>query len=163
MLTIERSYYILRLSVSSINGDLDIMTLTTFRTPFNVFDQALANLAAAEAPASQGWKPAVDVIENEQSIVIKADLPGVPQSDIEVKFDNGTLTIKGERKFENEQKQQGYRRIERSYGSFARHYTLPDTVDAENVKADYKNGELTVILPKKEAAKPRTIPVVINA
>jgi HSP20 family protein len=139
------------------------MTLTTFRTPFNVFDQALANLASAEAPASQGWKPAIDVIENEHSIVLKADLPGVPQSDIEVKFDNGTLTIKGERKFDNETKQQGYRRIERGYGAFARHYTLPDTVDAANVKADYKNGELTVILPKKEAAKSRTIPVVINA
>lgn len=138
------------------------MTLTTFRTPFNVFDQALANLAA-EAPATQGWKPAVDVIENEQSIVLKADLPGVPQSDIEVKFDNGTLTIKGERKFESESSKQGYRRIERSYGAFARHYTLPDTVDPENVKADYKNGELTVTLPKKEAAKSRTIPVVINA
>jgi HSP20 family protein len=138
------------------------MTLTTFRTPFNVFDEALARLAEP-TPATQAWTPAVDVFETEQSIVLKADLPGVAQNEIEVKFENGTLTIKGERKFNGEVKQQGYRRIERGYGAFARHYTLPDTVDAENVKAEFKNGELTINVPKKEAAKSRTIPVVINA
>ncbi len=138
------------------------MTLTTFRTPFNVFDEALARLAEpTQAPAV--WTPAVDVIENEHDIVLKADLPGIPQEAIEVKFENGTLTIKGERKYENEQKQPGFRRIERGYGAFARHYTLPETIDITQVKADYKNGELTVTLPKKEAAKARTIPVVINA
>lgn len=138
------------------------MTLTTFRTPFNVFDEALARLAEAPA-ATQAWTPAVDVIETEHSIVLKADLPGIAQNEIEVTFDNGTLTIKGERKFDSDVKQQGYRRIERGYGAFARHYTLPDTVNVADVKADYKNGELTVTLPKKEAAKARTIPVVINA
>ena len=138
------------------------MTLTTFRTPFNVFDQALASLAEP-TPANQGWKPAVDVIESEQNIVLIADLPGVPQNDIEVKFENGTLTIRGERKFHGDANQQGYRRVERGYGAFARHYTLPETVDPQNVTADYKNGELTITLPKKEAAKSRTIPVVINA
>ncbi len=138
------------------------MTLTTFRTPFNVFDEALARLAEP-AQATQVWTPAVDVIETEQSIVLKADLPGIDQKDIEVKFENGTLSIKGERKFENEVKQPGFRRIERGYGAFARHYTLPETLDVEHVKADYKNGELTVTLPKKEAAKTRTIPVIINA
>ena len=138
------------------------MTLTTFRTPFNVFDEALARLAEpTQAPAV--WTPAVDVIENEHDIVLKADLPGIPQEAIEVKFENGTLTIKGERKYENEQKQPSFRRIERGYGAFARHYTLPETIDITQVKADYKNGELTVTLPKKEAAKARTIPVVINA
>ena len=138
------------------------MTLTTFRTPFNVFDEALARLAEpTQAPAV--WTPAVDVIENEHNIVLKADLPGIPQEAIEVKFENGTLTIKGERKFEQEQQHAGFRRIERGYGSFARQYTLPETIDITQVKADYKNGELTVTLPKKEAAKARTIPVVINA
>ncbi|MBY0503535.1 MAG: Hsp20/alpha crystallin family protein [Bryobacteraceae bacterium] len=105
----------------------------------------------------------MDVIETEHSIVLKADLPGVPQDQIEVKFENGALSIKGERKFAEDVKQPGFRRIERGYGSFARHYTLPDTLDVEHVKADYRNGELTITLPKKEAAKPRTIPVVINA
>ena len=94
---------------------------------------------------------------------MKADLPGVVQSEIEVKFENGALTIKGERKFQAEATPAGFRRIERGYGTFARHYTLPDTLDVQNVKAEYKNGELTVTLPKKEAAKSRTIPVVINA
>ena len=146
------------------------MTLTTFRTPFNVFDEALARFAeptgASEAQtpaAAQVWTPAVDVIETEHEIILKADLPGVVQSEIEVKFEIGTLTIKGERKFQPEANPAGFRRIERGYGTFARHYTLPDTLDVQNVKAEYKNGELTVTLPKKEAAKSRTIPVVINA
>jgi HSP20 family protein len=140
------------------------MTLTSFRTPFNVFDEALARLAESPAnQATQVWTPAVDVIETEHEIVLKADLPGVPQEAIEVKFENGTLSIKGERKFDSEAKGPGFRRIERGYGAFARHYTLPDTLDVEHVKADYRNGELTITLPKKEAAKSRTIPVVINA
>lgn len=144
------------------------MTLTSFRTPFHVFDEALARLAeptaqAEQAPQVHGWTPAVDVIETEQDIVLKADLPGIPQDQIEVKFENGTLSIKGERKFASDGKQAGFRRIERGYGSFARHYTLPDTLDVEHVKAEYKNGELTITLPKKEAAKSRTIPVVIHA
>ena len=143
------------------------MTLTTFRTPFNVFDEALARFTEpSEAPpstAAQVWTPAVDVIETEHEIILKADLPGVVQSEIEVKFENGALTIKGERKFQAEASPAGFRRIERGYGTFARHYTLPDTLDVQNVKAEYKNGELTVTLPKKEAAKSRTIPVVINA
>ena len=146
------------------------MTLTTFRTPFNVFDEALARFAeptgtseAQPSTVAQVWTPAVDVIETEHEIVLKADLPGVAQSEIGVKFENGTLTIKGERKFEAEANPVGFRRIERGYGTFARHYTLPDTLDVQNVKAEYKNGELTITLPKKEAAKSRTIPVVINA
>ena len=141
------------------------MTLTAFRTPFNVFDEALARFTEPDAQSepAQVWTPAVDVIETEHDIVLKADLPGVPQEQIEVKFDNGALSIKGERKFTGDVKQPGFRRIERGYGSFARHYTLPDTLDVEHVKAEYKNGELTITLPKKEAAKSRTIPVVINA
>lgn len=144
------------------------MTLTTFRTPFNVFDEALARFtepsgAPEPSTAAQVWTPAVDVIETEHEIILKADLPGVAQSEIEVKFENGALTIKGERKFQTEASPAGFRRIERGYGAFARHYTLPDTLDVQNVKAEYKNGELTVTLPKKEAAKSRTIPVVINA
>ncbi len=140
------------------------MTLTSFRTPFHVFDEALAQFAEPTAePATQVWTPAVDVIENEHSIILKADLPGVPLDQIEVKFENRTLSIKGERKFESDVTQPGFRRIERGFGAFARHYTLPDTLDVEHVKADYKNGELTITLPKKEAAKTRTIPVVIHA
>jgi HSP20 family protein len=79
-----------------------------------------------------------------------------------IQLENGTLTLKGERKFEHEKNGKGFHRIERSYGSFVRAFSLPDTVDAENVKADYKNGVLTVTIPKKEVAKPRTINVQVN-
>ena len=95
-------------------------------------------------------------------MVIKADLPEVDMKDIHVEIENGTLTLKGERKFESEKKGAGYHRIERSYGSFARCFSLPETVEADKVKADYKDGVLSVTLPKKELAKPRTVKVEVH-
>jgi HSP20 family protein len=94
--------------------------------------------------------------------MIKADLPDVDMQDIQVEIENGTLTLKGERKFLQDDKTQGYHSIERSYGSFARYFSLPDTVEADKVKADYKNGVLSVTIPKKEIAKPRTIKVQVQ-
>jgi HSP20 family protein len=116
---------------------------------------------AGNATADRPWTPAVDIFEDENKVVLKADLPDVEQKDIEVKLENGTLTLKGERKFESEEKQKGYHRLERAYGSFVRYFTLPETVEPEGVKADYRNGVLTVTLPKKEIAKPRTIQVAV--
>ena len=113
-------------------------------------------------PTSRPWTPSVDILETENELLLKADLPGVDMKDIDIEMENGTLTLRGERKFENETKEGGYHRIERSYGSFARYFTLPDTVDAESVKADFKNGVLTVQLPKKELAKPRQIKVEVK-
>ncbi len=108
------------------------------------------------------WTPSVDIFETENELVLKADLPDVNMKDIDIHMENGTLALKGERKFENEEQKKGYHRVERSYGAFARYFTLPDTVDAEKVQADYKNGVLTVTLPKKEIAKPRQIRVQVN-
>ena len=113
-------------------------------------------------PTARPWAPAVDILETENDLVVKADIPGVDLKDIDILLENGTLTLKGERKFETEEKNKGFHRLERSYGSFVRYFTVPDTVAAENVHADYHNGVLTITLPKKEIAKPKTIKVQVN-
>jgi HSP20 family protein len=108
------------------------------------------------------WTPAVDIFETENELVLKADVPDVDMKNIDIQIENGTLSLKGERKFENELKSKGFHRVERSYGTFARYFTLPDTVETDKVKADYKNGVLTIALPKKEIAKPRQIKVEVS-
>jgi HSP20 family protein len=125
-----------------------------------VFQDSLSRLLSE--PASRPWAPPVDIYETENELVLKADLPDVDPKNVGIQLENGTLTLKGERKFEDQKNGRGFHRIERSYGSFVRAFSLPDTVEAEKVKADYKNGVLTVTLPKKEVAKPRTINVEIN-
>ncbi len=112
--------------------------------------------------AARPWVPAVDIFETENEWVLKADLPDVKLEDVDIQIENGNLTLKGERKFQKEENGKGYQRVERSYGTFARYFSLPDTVDSENVRADYANGVLTVKLPKKEVAKPRSIKVQVN-
>ncbi len=112
---------------------------------------------------SRGWVPAVDIVENENELVVKADVPDVKFEDIDVKMENGTLTLRGERKLEKQSTEKGgWHRLERSYGTFERSFTLPETVDPEQVKADYNNGTLTVTLPKKEIAKPRQVKVEVK-
>ena len=106
------------------------------------------------------WTPAVDIFETENhDLVVKAELPGLNREDIEVSVENNTLVLKGAKKFDSTVKEENYRRVERSYGSFHRSFTLPTTVDTSKVSADFKNGVLTVILPFREEAKPRTINV----
>jgi HSP20 family protein len=124
--------------------------------------QDTVNRLLSEPPSGRPWTPAVDILETDSELVIKADLPQVDMQDIQVEIENGTLTLKGERKFDNEEKAQGYHRIERSFGAFARYFSLPETVDPEKVKAEYKNGVLTVSLAKKELAKPRSIKVEVH-
>ena len=110
------------------------------------------------------WTPAVDIFETDgHDLVLRAELPGMTREDIEVTVENNTLVLKGTKKFDSEVKDENYRRIERSYGSFHRSFTLPNTVDAAKVSADYKNGVLTVKLPFREEAKPRTIDVEVAA
>jgi HSP20 family protein len=110
------------------------------------------------------WTPAVDIFETENhDLVLKAEVPGMNREDIEVTVENGTLVLKGQKKFDETIKEEHYRRIERSYGQFFRSFTLPNTVDASKVSADYKNGILTVKLPFREEAKPRTINVDVAA
>jgi HSP20 family protein len=113
-------------------------------------------------PAIRPWTPAVDILETENEMLLKMDIPEVELKDLDIRLENDTLTIKGERKFEQENKGKGYHRLERSYGSFARSFTLPNTLETENVHADYKNGVLTVTLPKKELAKPRSVKIEIT-
>jgi HSP20 family protein len=106
------------------------------------------------------WVPAVDIFETaNHDLVVRAELPGMTREDIEVVVENSTLVLKGEKKFDAEVKDEQYRRIERAYGTFHRSFTLPNTVDANRIGAEFKNGVLTVTLPFREEAKPRTINV----
>ena len=139
-------------------------------TPFTDFESFPVGLKAFQdsvnrlfaEPNGRPWVPAVDIKETENELILKADVPDVEMKDIDVRVENGTLTIRGERKFETEKKEGSWHRVERSYGSFERAFTLPDTVNFDAVKADYKNGTLTITLPKKEIAKPRQIKVAVN-
>jgi len=112
--------------------------------------------------ASAGWLPAVDVYETDQNVMMKAELPGVDPKNVEIRVEDGTLYLKGERKFEKEVKEENYHRVERSYGSFTRSFALPSSVDSEKAAADYKDGVLTLTLPKKEEAKPKTIKILAS-
>jgi HSP20 family protein len=119
------------------------------------------NRFLSEPANARPWAPAVDILETENDLIVKADLPGVDLKDVDIRIENGTLSIKGERKFEEKKDNGGYHRIERSYGSFVRYFSLPDTVDPDKVNAAYKEGVLTVTLPKKELAKPRQVKVEV--
>jgi HSP20 family protein len=113
----------------------------------------------SEPQTNRPWSPAVDIYETENELVLKADLPDVDPKNVDVRVENLTLTISGERKFEKSTNEKGFHRIERSYGNFTRSFAVPNTFDTENIAASFKNGVLTVTLPKKEAAKPRTIKI----
>ena len=131
-----------------------------FPTGLRVFQDSLSRLFSE--PASRPWSPSVDIFENENDLVVKADVPDVDPNKIAIQLENGTLTLKGERSYEEQKNNKGFHRIERSYGAFSRAFSVPDTVDGEKVNADYKNGVLTITLPKKEVAKPRTINVQVS-
>jgi HSP20 family protein len=108
------------------------------------------------------WAPAVDIYETENELVVKADLPDVNEKDLDVRIENNTLTIRGERKFEKKVEEENYLRVERTYGSFSRSFSLPNTVNSEAIKAEYKNGVLTVELPKRAESKPKQIKVNVT-
>lgn len=105
------------------------------------------------------WAPKVDIFENNESIILEAELPGMNRDDFELSFENNVLTLKGERRFENKTDQDNYHRIERSYGSFTRSFTLPQTVTPEGARAEFQNGILFVTLPKREDTKARKIEI----
>jgi len=108
------------------------------------------------------WAPAVDIHETEHELVVKADLPGVKPEELDVRVENNILTIRGERKFEKKVNEDNYLRVERSYGSFSRSFSLANTVNTEAIKADYKDGVLTLSIPKREEAKPKQIKVQVE-
>lgn len=109
------------------------------------------------------WFPPVDIYENaSQEIVLKAELPGIAREDIDLRVENNTLTLRGERKRDTEVKQEQYHRVERSYGSFSRSFSLPSRIDTEKVRAEFKDGVLSIVLPVKAEAKPRQIEVAVS-
>jgi len=109
------------------------------------------------------WAPAVDIFETEHELVVKADLPDIQPEGLDIRVENNILTIRGERKFEKKVNESNYLRVERSYGSFSRSFSLANTVNSEAIKAEYKNGVLTLTIPKREEAKPKQIKVNVEA
>ena len=116
-----------------------------------------------EALTTTTFAPAVDVYEDEHKVALKIEVPGIEEKDIDVRVENNTLTVHGERKIEKEEKEENYRRVERQYGSFTRTFTLPQTVDTENVSATYDKGVLKITLPKKAEAKPKQVKVNVSS
>ena len=109
------------------------------------------------------WAPAVDIYETPNELVVKADLPDVNEKDIDVRVENNLLTIHGERKFEKSVSEENFLRVERAYGAFSRSFSLPNTLNAEAIAAEYKNGVLTVTIPKREETKPRQVKVNVTS
>ena len=109
------------------------------------------------------WAPAVDIFETEQSLVVKADIPDIKPEELDIRVENNILTIRGERKFEKQVNENSYLRVERAYGSFSRSFSLANTVNAEAIQADYKNGVLTLTIPKREEAKPKQLKVRVES
>ena len=115
-----------------------------------------------EESSLTAWAPSVDIYETEHELVVKADLPEVDPQDLDIRVENNILTIRGERQFEKNVNEENYLRVERAYGSFARSFSLANTVNAEAIKADYQNGVLTLSIPKREEAKPKQIKVNVG-
>lgn len=109
------------------------------------------------------WSPAVDIHETDSELVLKADLPEINEKNLDIRVENNMLTLRGERKFEQATSEDNYLRVERAYGTFSRSFSLPNTVNAEAIQAEYRNGVLTVRMPKREESKPRQIKVSVQS
>jgi HSP20 family protein len=129
-----------------------------------LFDESFRGARGTDEDWALGgsWAPAVDIYEHDGNIVLKAELPGVDPKDVDVRVENNTLTLRGERKHDQEVKRENYHRVERSYGSFTRSFTLPNVVDTNNIKAEYKDGVLRMTLPTREEAKPKQISISVS-
>lgn len=138
--------------------------LTTIQDRINrVFDENMGRVRFPDVELSAGsWNPAVDIYETKDNVVLKAELPGMEKKDFSIEVKDSVLTLKGERKFEKETKEENYYRMERAYGSFTRSFTLPTAVDKDKVKAKFKDGVLEVTIPKTEAAKPKQVNVEVE-
>jgi HSP20 family protein len=123
-----------------------------------LFDDKLFR-GRSDDSALTSWVPAVDIYETENELVVKADLPDVDDKDLDVRIEDNTLTIRGERKFEQSVSEDNFLRVERAYGAFSRSFSLPNTVNADAIKAEYRNGVLNVHIPKREESKPKQIKV----
>ena len=127
-----------------------------------LFEQTLSRSRGEEGVTATTWTPAVDIYETADTILMKAELPGVAREDIQIQIDGNTLTLKGERRFARDVQEESYLRIERAYGSFHRSFALPATVQQENVRAVLKDGVLELTLPKAEDSKPKRISVDVR-
>jgi HSP20 family protein len=136
--------------------------LNTFQDQFNrLFEGSFPQGGTGQADLG-AWAPAVDIYEGQNELVAKVDLPGVEEKDIDVRLENNTLTIRGERKFEKSVNEDNYLRVERTYGSFTRTFALPNTVNAESINASYDKGVLTVHMPKREESKPKQVKISVS-
>jgi HSP20 family protein len=127
-----------------------------------LFREAFSPVLGESEASTRTWAPPVDIYENGDNLVLKAELPGINPDDVEIRVEDNTLYLKGERKFEKEVKEQNYHRVERSYGTFTRTFSLPNSVDSDKVAASFKDGVLTLTMPKKEEAKPKTIKINVS-
>jgi len=139
--------------------------LVTLQDRMNrIFDETFRGTRSGEDEWALGgsWAPPVDIYEQDGNLVLKAELPGIDPKDVDVRVENNVLTLRGERKFDNEVKRESYHRVERAYGSFSRAFTLPSVVDTASIKADFKDGVLHVTMAKREEAKPKQIQIQVH-
>jgi HSP20 family protein len=150
-----------------------VMTVLTRWEPFRefatlqdrmnrLFRESFNDVGRDESLTTSTFAPPVDVYEDEQKVTLKIEVPGIDEKDIDVRVENNTLTVHGERKIEKEEKEENYRRVERQYGSFTRTFTLPSSVDTDKVSATYDKGVLNITLPKKAEAQPKQIKVNVS-
>jgi HSP20 family protein len=138
--------------------------LVSTQDRFNqLFNQTFARaFGDPQDSAPHAWAPPVDIYETAENLVLKAELPGINPDDVEIRVEDDTLYLKGERKFEKEVKEENLHRVERSYGTFTRSFALPSSIDSNKVNAEYRDGVLTLTMPKREEAKPRTIKINVS-
>ena len=127
-----------------------------------LFREAFSPMFGEGEVSTRTWAPPVDIYETDENLVLKAELPGIDPNNVEIRVEDNSLYLKGERKFEKEVKEQNYHRVERSYGTFTRTFSLPSSIDADKVTANYKEGVLTLTMPKREEAKPKTIKINVQ-
>jgi HSP20 family protein len=135
--------------------------MVTLREKMNrLFEDSLANKGEDKDFMASNWAPAVDIYETGNELVLTAEVPGIDEKDIEIKIEDDTLTLKGERKFEKETKEENFHRIERSYGSFFRAFALPNSIDTDRIQAEFENGVLKIVMPKRQELKPKTVKIL---
>jgi HSP20 family protein len=135
--------------------------LITLREKMNrLFEDTFAARGEEKDLMSSTWTPSVDIYESENDVVLTAELPGIEEKDIEIKIEDNTLTIKGERKLEKETKEENYHRIERAYGTFYRSFTIPHNVDQNKIQAEHENGVLKITMPRKPELKPQKVKIL---
>lgn len=128
-----------------------------------LFEDSMARSKTTDEEMAMGaWTPSVDIFETPEKVVLRADLPGVAEREIDLRIENSMLTLQGERKFLKETKEEDYHRIERAYGSFSRSFQLPGTIDQEGIQATHRDGVLEVVLPKREETRPKHIKVDVK-